>query len=144
MFSWEHKVYVYHQLKEIQPAPGGSDDVFCTALDHGEIVCSSLFPRGYILVLSIVPGEPISTMWHELSAAQKIHVRDQCRKAISILRQKGIYIWDTGKRNVLYERETDTVTLIDFESTAPLPPEGFSVEGPELYRIFGTEFGITH
>lgn len=144
MFSWEHEVYVYHQLKEIQPASGGSNDVFCAALDHGEILCSSVFPRGYILVLSIVPGEPISTMWHELSVAQKTRVRDQCRKAISILRQKGIYIWDTGKRNVLYERETDTVTLIDFESTAPLPPHGYSVEGPELYRIFGTEFGITN
>lgn len=42
-------------------------------------------------MLSIVPGEPISTIWHELSVPQKIRIRDQCRKAISILCQKDIY-----------------------------------------------------
>lgn len=44
------------------------------------------------------------------------------------------------KRNVLYDRDNGTVTLIDFETTAPLRPGGSSVEGPELYRIFGAEF----
>ena len=136
MFSWEHETYVYQELKEIQPAPGRLDDVFCTFFACGEILCSSVFPREHILVISMAEGEPISTIWHELSMPQKIRIRDQCRKAISILRQKNLYIWDTGKQNVLYSRETDTVTLIDFESTGFLPSCGLSVEGPELHRIF--------
>lgn len=68
-----------------------------------KILCYSVFPKGYILVTSLAEGKPLNVIWDDLTLPQKDHVRAQCRKAISILRSKSIWIADTGKQNVLFQ-----------------------------------------
>ena len=64
------QVYLYHQLKEVQPAPGrGSGRRILhrfRSWRDSMSVCISQGTRGHILVLSIVTGElVISDMWDE-------------------------------------------------------------------------------
>lgn len=89
-------------------------------------------------MISIAEGEPLNIIWDDLTLLQKNHVRVQCRKAVSILRSKSIWIADTGKQNVLFSRKTNAVTMVDFESMGFLDPgETPDLDAPEMLRIFG-------
>ncbi|PGG96352.1 hypothetical protein AJ79_09625 [Helicocarpus griseus UAMH5409] len=113
-------------------------DVFASVLEFGEITCSSLFPAGNILVITLVEGEKLSDVWEGLTIPEKNRVRDQCRKAVSILRTIPIYCSDAGKHNVLYSTASRRVTMIDLESTGVCTQEEIQgLDGPELLAIFG-------
>lgn len=113
-------------------------DVFASVLEHGEITCSSIFPKGYILVLSMVQGEQLSNVWDNLSLPVKNHVREQCRKAVRILRRIPIYSCDAGKHNILFSATTSRVTMLDFEMVGICSEEEITaIDAPELLSIFG-------
>ena len=81
-------------------------------------------------------GRVLAHIWDDLSERERTHVREECEKAIRILRGLEIYVPDTGKHNVLYARETGTVTMLDFESGMPCPPEEHMPYN-ELKSLFG-------
>lgn len=130
---------VYERLTAAQSA---SANVFAKLIGWGRIVCSSLFPMGNTLVLEKRRGQVLSDVWPHLNLDERNHVQSECMKAIGILRSVSIRLADAGKHNVLFDRETRTVTLVDFEHIGfcEYPEDTTSLE-PEMSAIFGDEEG---
>ncbi|KUM66252.1 hypothetical protein ACN42_g862 [Penicillium freii] len=124
---------VYERLSDSRPR---GYDVFANMILAGNILCSSLFPKGRALVLPYKDGQILAHVWDELSNRERTHVREECEKAIRILRSLSIYVPDAGKHNVLYQRETGAVTMLDFE-TAMECPRSEQVPYAELRSLFG-------
>lgn len=124
---------VYERLSDSRP---GGYDVFANLILAGNILCSSLFPNGRALVLPYKDGQILAHIWDDLSDRERTHVREECEKAIRILRSLSIYVPDAGKHNVLYERETGAVTMLDFE-TAIECPQSEHMPYVELLSLFG-------
>lgn len=53
-------------------------------------------------------------------------------------RSLGVYLPETGKHNVLYNRATKSVTLVDFESLGNSSGMEHELDAPELLAIFGS------
>jgi hypothetical protein len=65
-------------------------------------------------------------------------IRQECRKAISVLRSFQIWLADSNKHNVLYSQDSTTVTLVDFESIGQCTgEEANNLDAPEILAIFG-------
>lgn len=113
---------------------------FPSALVYGKIVCSSIFPSGYILVLSWVEGEPLLRQWPGLADAEKQHIRRECRSAVAVFRELGIWVGDCGYHNILYSRPSRRVTMVDFEFIGFCSEEHRRIlYAPELLAIFGED-----
>lgn len=87
---------------------------FPSVLGYGDIICSSVFPVGYVLI-SFVEGEQLSNIWDQ-SAMEKQDILLKCREAVTVLRSLRIRVRDSGKHNDLYSRQSKKAKLIDFES----------------------------
>ncbi|KAJ5675023.1 uncharacterized protein N7477_004957 [Penicillium maclennaniae] len=127
------KIAIYERLSESRPA---GYDVFANMILAGNILCSSLFPDGRALVLPYKNGQTLAYIWDDLNVRDRTHVREECEKAIQILRSLSIFVPDAGKHNVLYERETGAVTMLDFESGMERHPSEH-VPYVELLSVFG-------
>ncbi|KAK2779973.1 hypothetical protein FQN53_001159 [Emmonsiellopsis sp. PD_33] len=133
--SYGIETAVYEKLQEMHPE---GYDVFASILAHGNIICSSLFPSGYILLLTTKEGEQVSQIWDQLENVDKNRIGDQCRRAVSFLRRIPVYSGDAGKHNLLYSVSSKTMTMLDFEAVGvPTPAEVAILDAPELYMIFG-------
>lgn len=110
--------------------------MFASMILWGDILCSSLFPDGRALVLPYKDGQILAHIWDDLNVRERTQVREECEKAIRILRSLSIYVPDAGKHNVLYERETGAVTMLDFE-TAMGCPQSEHIPYVELLTLFG-------
>jgi hypothetical protein len=109
-------------------------------LGYGDIMSSSVFPSGYILIITFAEGELLAGLWDQISHGEQEHIRKECRKAISVLRSFRIWLADSGKHNVLYSRDSKVVTLIDFESIGQCTgDEVDELDAPEILAIFGRE-----
>ena len=53
------------------------------------------------VVLAHKGGENLSHVWDSLVDRERLHVREECEKAIHILHSLSIYVPDAGKHNVL-------------------------------------------
>ncbi|CAG8902924.1 unnamed protein product [Penicillium egyptiacum] len=124
---------VYERLSDSRPR---GYDVFANMILAGNILCSSLFPNGRALVLPYKDGQILAHIWDDLSNRERTHVREECEKAIRILRSLSIHVPDAGKHNVLYQRETGAVTMLDFE-TAMECPQSEHVPYVELLSLLG-------
>ncbi|KAJ5182669.1 hypothetical protein N7492_000285 [Penicillium capsulatum] len=131
---------VYERLLDSRPS---GYDVFANMILNGNILCSSLFPDGRALVLPHKDGKILAHIWDELSHRERIHIREECEKAIRILRSVSIYVPDSGKHNVLYARETGAVTMLDFESAIECP-QSDHMPYVELTSLFGDGFMRGH
>lgn len=116
--------------------------MFAKLIGWGRIICSSIFSTGNTLLLERRPGLKLADVWSDLTLAEKTHVQNECMKAIALLRSVSIRLADAGQHNVLFDRETGTVTLIDFENIGlcEFPEDTTSLE-PEMSAIFGQEEG---
>ncbi|CAG8906122.1 unnamed protein product [Penicillium egyptiacum] len=135
---------VYERLRQLQP--NGHDLFTCPAF-FGDIICSSQFPQGSILLLEKVPGDQLFGIWKSLSGGEQAHIYNECISGIRIMRSISIRLLDAGKHNILYDRETGKVTLHDFEAVVELDPSAqYTSPHPELGAIFGaTEMsGLIH
>jgi hypothetical protein len=124
---------VYERLAESRP---GGYSVFANMILAGDILCSSSFPDGRTLVIPYKDGQILAHIWDDLNVSEQTHVREECENAIQILRALSIYVPDAGKHNVLYDRETGAVTMLDFETAIEYPQ---SEHWPyvELKLLFG-------
>ncbi|KAJ5967787.1 hypothetical protein N7501_004035 [Penicillium viridicatum] len=112
-------------------------DFFPSLLGIGKICCSSIFPQGYIIVLTKVDGERLDKQWNQLSGSVKEHIRSEIYKAIKVLRQASTIVIDSGMHNVLYDPETNAVTMVDFELMQACEEDTMSPDEPEMFSIFG-------
>jgi hypothetical protein len=103
----------------------------------GDIICSAKFPEGKILLLEKVPGEQLFGIWNSLPFAEKAHVFSECSSAIQTLRSISIRLLDSGRHNILYDRMSGKVTLVDFEAIDDLAGVQVTSLNPELVSIFG-------
>ncbi|KAJ9483097.1 hypothetical protein VN97_g10317 [Penicillium thymicola] len=137
---FDNEAAVYHRLETAQP-PGSY--LFPKCIARGQVICSSLFPAGYVIIMEYREGERLCDIWHMLNAAERAHVENECLKAIHALRAISIRLDDPGKHNVLYARESRTVTLLDFEVAAPLGANTFIPTSYEMKKIFRSSSLVT-
>lgn len=153
--SYAAECSVYTALHEKRPE---GYSMFPRLVSYGQILFARMFPdrpiplddikdqrdpRGHILVIQKVDGEPLSMSWDQLSSEDQYHVQEECHGAITILRSLPVYIADAGKHNVLYSRLLKTVKMVDFE-TAHACDQGHpasNLMSPEMISLFGP--GIT-
>ncbi|PKX97569.1 uncharacterized protein P174DRAFT_449176 [Aspergillus novofumigatus IBT 16806] len=107
---------------------------------RGEIVCSSIFPSGYVLVLEHRDGMRLDRVWHTLSEIERAHVQSQCLNGIHALRQVTVRLDDAGMHNILYSRESGVVTLLDFESAQEVESHSVIPAYYEMGVMFGSDF----
>ncbi|KAJ5781664.1 uncharacterized protein N7518_010147 [Penicillium psychrosexuale] len=126
----------YEHLQEKRPE---GYSFFSSSCVDGVIRCSSLFPYGYILVLTKVKGEPLKKRWATAPAERKEFIYQQVLTAINALRDVGVLWADPGPHDVLYHEDDNkpSVSVIDFESIEPLHPGQTAPCQPEMAAIFG-------
>ncbi|KAJ5817015.1 hypothetical protein N7447_009248 [Penicillium robsamsonii] len=112
-------------------------DFFPSLLSIGKICCSSIRPQGYIIVMTKVDGERLDKQWHLLSGSIKERIRLEIYKAIKVLRRASTIVIDSGMHNVLYDPETNAVTMVDFELMQACEADTMSPDEPEMFSIFG-------
>ncbi|KAJ5449043.1 hypothetical protein N7445_003864 [Penicillium cf. griseofulvum] len=97
------------------PPPPHGTHLFAKWISRGKIICSSVFPSGYIIVLEYRDGARLSTIWHKLNELERTHIQTQFFNGINALRQVVVRLSDPRMHNMLYDRQRRTVTLHDFE-----------------------------
>ncbi|KAJ5213600.1 hypothetical protein N7449_000769 [Penicillium cf. viridicatum] len=132
--SASNELAVYERLHELRLS---GFECFTRPVFSGDIICSTKFPEGKILLLEKVPGEQLFGIWNSLPFAEKAHVFSECSSAIRTLRSISIRLLDSGRHNILYDRMSGKVTLVDFEAIDDLGGEQVSSLNPELVSIFG-------
>ncbi|EAW17525.1 uncharacterized protein NFIA_074450 [Aspergillus fischeri NRRL 181] len=132
--GYVHEVSTYERLYQLRPA---GFEFFAPLQTHGKIVCSSVFPKGHIMIIKKVQGEPLDRQWDLLSSDHWDHIRATIYKAVEVLRRIGYISVDSGKHNVLYSPDTRTVTMVDFELMQKCDQSTMSAELPEMHAIFG-------
>ncbi|KAJ5867218.1 hypothetical protein N7534_001771 [Penicillium rubens] len=132
--SASNEFEVYERLHELRPS---GFERFTRLVFSGDIICSAQFPEGKILLLEKVPGEQLFGTWNSLPVAEKAHVFNECSSAIQTLRSISIRLLDSGRHNILYDRMSGKVTLVDFEAIDDLGGVRVTSLNPELVSIFG-------
>jgi serine/threonine protein kinase len=136
IFRFDAEAEVYNRIWAQQPAGYRS---FTKWISRGEIVCSSIFPSGYVVVLEQRDGMRLDRLWHALSETERAYIQSECLNGIHALRQVDIRLDDPGKHNILYDRESRVVTLLDFESAQELESHTYISTYFEMGIIFGSD-----
>ncbi|PYI10207.1 hypothetical protein BO78DRAFT_306364 [Aspergillus sclerotiicarbonarius CBS 121057] len=113
---------------------------FPSLLTHGKILCSSVFPKGFIIIMTKVNGESIDKYWDKIPGNIKENIRVEIYEAIKVLRSIGLIVVDCGQHNVLYNPVTHSVTMVDFEHMQACEEDTTSPDAPEMYSIFKDSF----
>ncbi|KAJ5720218.1 uncharacterized protein N7483_008152 [Penicillium malachiteum] len=95
------------------------------------------------ITLSYQAGELLTNIWDSTSGHERTHVREECENVIRILRSLSIYVPDTGKHNVLYDRATGAVTMLDFGTAIPCAASEH-IPYIELLSLFGDRVMCGH
>ena len=132
-YSYTHEANTYEQIYQRQPH---GYEVFANLLSHGKIACSSVFPTGYILIITKVSGRPLTEQWNSLLTCQKVHVYLQVKKAVGVLRSISMISVDSGMHNILYSPILESVTMHDFEIMQGCDQNTINTDMPELFAIF--------
>ncbi|KAJ5195840.1 hypothetical protein N7449_006319 [Penicillium cf. viridicatum] len=132
---------VYERIWQKQP-PG--TNLFARWIAMGRIICSSVFPVGYAIVLQYRDGARLSDIWHTLNELERAYVKTQCLNGINALRQVAVRIDDAGMHNILYSRSSRTVTLLDFETAVEVEPNTLIPTIHEMGAIFGPNAMLGH
>ncbi|KAJ5779246.1 hypothetical protein N7457_006966 [Penicillium paradoxum] len=133
LFETEAAVY-----QRLESSDSSASYLFAKCIARGKVMCSSLFPTGWVVILEHRAGERLSDIWSVLSAAERAHIEEECLKAIRALRAISIRLDDPGQHNVLYSRETRAVTLVDFEVAVPVATNTLIPTSYEMRRIFSS------
>ncbi|KAJ5749894.1 hypothetical protein N7533_006922 [Penicillium manginii] len=137
---WELECEVYNRI-----CVGGqlSRRCFANWVSRGQIVCSSIFPSGYALVLQERPGIRLDLLWRRLDDRERTHIQAEIFHGIHVLRQTGLYLNDPGQHNILYDRGSWEVTMLDFENVSQLENFGeFISDYFEMEIIFGADLSL--
>ncbi|KAJ5279315.1 hypothetical protein N7478_004687 [Penicillium angulare] len=116
--------------------------LFSRWLARGAIICSSVFPFGFALITEPKDGSRLDEIWHTLSETERIFIQSECLIAINALRQVSVRLDDAGQHNILYSRDTRTVTLLDFEVAQNVEANTVIPVHYEMERIFRRNFRL--
>ncbi|KAJ5333113.1 hypothetical protein MYU51_005099 [Penicillium brevicompactum] len=133
---FEGEAEFYERMWANRPA---GHRIFANWIFRGEIICSSLFPSGYALILEKRDGIRLDRLWHNLSEIERAYVQSECLIGIHALRKVNICLDDPGKHNILYDRDRRMVTMLDFEIAQELESHMYISNYFEMEIIFGTE-----
>ncbi|CAG7998639.1 unnamed protein product [Penicillium salamii] len=133
---FEAEAEVYNRIWDQQPAGNRN---FAKWISRGEVVCSTIFPSGYVLVLEQRPGIRLDQLWHDLSEDERAYIQSDCLSGIHALRQVGLRLDDPGQHNILYDRDRHVVTLLDFESAQLLESHTYISTNFEMRIIFRSD-----
>lgn len=139
LFDAEAEVYHRHWTQR----PAGLHN-FTNWILRGDIVCSSIFPSGYVLVLEHRDGMRLDRLWHTLSNTERAQVQSQCLNSVHALRQVTVRLDDAGMHNILYNRESGVIALLDFESAQVVKSHSVVPVNHEMGAIFGSDFLLGH
>ncbi|KAJ5950290.1 uncharacterized protein N7479_008703 [Penicillium vulpinum] len=78
--------------------------LFPMCIARGQIICSSLFPSGWAIIMEYRDGERLCDIWHSLDTDERAYVEQECFKGIQALRAMSIRHDDPGMHNILYAR----------------------------------------
>ncbi|KAF8463455.1 hypothetical protein BDZ91DRAFT_784027 [Kalaharituber pfeilii] len=128
--QYENEVSAYLHLNSDEPC-------FPQLLQYGRIICGGSTQReGFALILTKMPGTTFNdTTWHQLGEQGRHEMKVKLLHAIEILRERNLVHGDATKNNVLYDPETKSVVLVDFEDMVDNTDYQFGVEGPEIISI---------
>lgn len=126
--SWGSEAWVYQRIHELQ------NNVFCKILDHGEILCPSVFLKGYILVISMAEGEPLSVIWDDLACPSRIMVVHNAAKPYPSFAASP-YGLQTRARRTLFFRGGRMLLWWWIRR------KSLDVDAPEMLRILGCLWG---
>lgn len=92
------------------------------------------------LILSWVNGLPLSELLPQLPIVEVGDIKRECREAVQVFQDIGIWVDDCGKHNVLYSRDTRKVTVLNFEVIVEFSEEHQRyLESPELVAVYGRD-----
>jgi hypothetical protein len=92
-------------------------DCFARCFFTGQIMCSSIFPEGYMIVLEKRDGEVVSDVFEELSYEEQMVLLQGAQEAILVLDECDIEVTSPGLlEDMLFCRRTGLTTLLDFAS----------------------------
>ncbi|KAJ5822499.1 hypothetical protein N7447_004839 [Penicillium robsamsonii] len=123
--------------------PSGAH-VFANWISRGRVICSSVFPSGYALVLEYRDGARLSHIWHTLNELERAHIKTQSLNGINALRQIAVRLSDAGMHNMLYNRQSRIVTLLDIEVAVEIQPNAHIPTSHEMGAIFGSNAMLGH
>lgn len=106
---------VYERLAKYE----GSDrqDCFATCFFSGQILCSSVFPEGYIMIFEKRPGIVASTVFDELTSDEQFALIMKLRQGIIFFLECGVTIGcHDPLKNLLLNRGSGLITMVDFVS----------------------------
>ncbi|KAJ5241781.1 uncharacterized protein N7469_000108 [Penicillium citrinum] len=106
---------VYERLAKYE----GSDrqDCFATCFFSGQILCSSVFPEGYIMISEKRPGIVASTVFDELTSDEQFALIMKLRQGIIFFLECGVTIGcHDPLKNLLLNRGSGLITMVDFVS----------------------------
>ncbi|OGM51323.1 hypothetical protein ABOM_000168 [Aspergillus bombycis] len=132
--SYRDEYLTYQKIQTLRP---GGYEFFPLMYSHGAIACSSIFPKGYIAIMSRFDGVRLDMVWDHLRGSTKEHVRLVIHKAIKVLREIEVIQIDCGAHNVLYNSNTESAVLCDFELMQACESDTRTPDLPEMYAIFG-------
>ncbi|CAG7940607.1 unnamed protein product [Penicillium salamii] len=136
---FEAEAEVYNRIWDQQPTGRRN---FAKWISRGEIVCSTLFPSGHVLVLEQRPGMRLDRIWDDLSDGERAYVQSDCLNGIHALRHVGLRLDDPGKHNVLFDRDRRVLTLLDFESAQLLESHTYISTYFEMRIMFRSDLMI--
>ncbi|KAJ5979800.1 hypothetical protein N7481_007098 [Penicillium waksmanii] len=114
-YAIESKVY---ETIERRKANGVAvPDCFASCFFTGQIMCSSIFPQGYIIVMEKRSGHRVADIIEELSFEEQNVLIERIRDAISLLDECDVEVGNPRLlEDMLFCQRTGQTTLIDFAS----------------------------
>lgn len=73
------EVWVYEHLYQEKPE---GFLFFPSVLGFGDIICSSVFLAGYVLIITFMEGEQLSNIWDHITLSEKQNILLKCRRAV--------------------------------------------------------------
>lgn len=120
---------VYETIERRKANGVAVPDTFASCFFTGQIMCSSIFPQGYIIVMEKRSGHPVADILEELSFEEQNVLIERIRDAIGLLDECDVEIGNPGLlEDMLFCRRTGQTTLIDFASLAEMGDWSFMDE----------------
>ncbi|KAF3124337.1 hypothetical protein TWF703_000457 [Orbilia oligospora] len=108
-------------------------------LAFGDVMVSAELGRGHIIILTKEKGIPLDyQMIEEMSQEERDLIRQEVISAVSILRSIGARHGDPAPWNILWDRDSERVVMLDFENMRKEYKEVPADVG-EVDRIIGSK-----
>ncbi|KAF3224764.1 hypothetical protein TWF191_005930 [Orbilia oligospora] len=107
---------------------------FPKMLAFGDVIVSAELGQGHIIILTKEKGIPLDyQMVEEMSQEERDLIRQEVISAVSVLRSIGARHGDPAPWNILWDRDSEKVVMLDFENMRKEYKEGYYTGGVIKY-----------